>query len=97
VHEYDDADRLVRSVSTREPTWTELDQAEVLALAVYRAGLCPLHGGSLADCTSHDDTGPEFHTRHTRCRAQDELLLAQDMTTLDRPGALLWYVTKKAR
>lgn len=96
VHTYEDG-LLVRSVTTREPEWTELDTAEVLALAEYRASLCPLHGGPLDDCTSHEDTGPQFQASAVRCRAQDELIIAQDTGNRDRPGALLWQVEKKGR
>lgn len=91
-YEYDDTGRVVRSVTVREPEWTALDTAELLALQLYRQGLCPLHGGPLADCTSSEDTGPQFAVRAVRCRAEDELIAAQQATNRDRPGAVLWSV-----
>ena len=82
-------------MTTREPEWTEQDQAELLALGVYRAGLCPLHGGPLADCTSHEDDGPQFVAKKIRCRATDALIAEQDTVRNPRPGALLWRTEKR--
>lgn len=94
---YDRRGRLVRSVTVREPEWTEQDRAEILALALFRKSLCPLHGGPLAECTSHEDTGPQFTVGKKRCRAHDAVLEAQDgLKNTPRPGALLWSVTAKA-
>lgn len=67
----------------------------MFALVLYRSWLCPLHGGPLADCTSHDDTGPEFTVSRIRCRAEDARLAAQDEAkNTDRPAAVLWSVSK---
>lgn len=66
---YDRRGRLVRSVTTREPEWTEQDRAEVLALALYREGLCPLHGGPLEDCTAADGVIPDWTANSTYCQA----------------------------
>lgn len=79
----------------REPEWTEQDRGEVLALALYRTWLCPLHGGLLEECTSHADNGPEFVVKRKRCRAKDELIATQDALKIDRPGAVLWSVQPK--
>jgi hypothetical protein len=82
-------------VTVREPEWTEQDRAEILALDLYRRGLCPLHGGPLADCTSHEDSGPQFTVRKKRCRAHDAVLMEQQTgNKVDRPGAVLWSVSK---
>jgi hypothetical protein len=45
---------LVRAVTTREPRWTEQDRAEVIALATWRAGLCPKCGQPIDVCTAHE-------------------------------------------
>ena len=96
VHEYDpDTGQLARTVTTSEPEWTEQDRAEILALALYRSWLCPKCGGLLDEFTSHYDSGPEFQVRRKRCRATDELLAEQESAKIDRPGAVLWSVTKK--
>lgn len=67
-YEYDDG-RLVRSVTTSEPRWTEMDRAEALALAMHRDGLCPLCGKPLAVCTSDEEIGPSFGVLQSTCRA----------------------------
>lgn len=89
---------MVRSVTTREPEWTEQDRGEILALALYRSQLCPLHGGPLDECTFEGAEARFEVPLPTRCRAQDLLLIhqaARDNT--DRPEALLWSVIKKGR
>lgn len=67
----------------------------MIALAVYRDGLCPLCGLPLEVCTSHEDEGPDFQVRRRRCRATDAKLAAQGESQTDRPGAVLWSVTPK--
>lgn len=82
-------------MTTREAEWTDDDRAAILALDLYRSWLCPLHGGLLSDCTAHDDVGPQFEAKKTRCRAQDTLLEAMSgLENVDRPGALLWRIEK---
>lgn len=100
VHEYEQG-RLVRSTTTREPEWTEQDRAEMLALAVYRAGLCPNGCGQpLAESTSHYEVGPDYETHRTTCRACAALLevrrATQDGGTGDSDARLVW-VTKQRR
>jgi hypothetical protein len=88
----------VRSTTTREALWTELDAAEMLALAEYRQSLCPLHHGPLEDCqTGVAQGGPEFTPQAIRCRAQYDVIAAQDTDSRmkDRPGSLLWLSVKK--
>jgi hypothetical protein len=91
-HQYD-GERLVRSVITREPLYTEQDRAELLALALYRDGLCPVCGGQLSECTSHEATGPKFKASAVRCRRRDVLSMAQTAKQdTDRAEALVWSV-----
>jgi hypothetical protein len=45
-------------VTVREPLYTEQDRAELLALALYREGLCPLCGRPLEVCTA-DEADPK--------------------------------------
>lgn len=66
-------------MTTREPEWTELDTAEILALAEYRSQLCPCGCGFLTeDTTSHEDGGPQFKAHKTLCRARRELIEQQN-------------------
>lgn len=64
-------------MTTREPLFTEQDRAELLALALYREGLCPLCGRPQRICTSHEEQGPDFTATYTACRATLALLEQQ--------------------
>jgi hypothetical protein len=68
-HHYDRRGRLIRSVTIREPRYTEQDRAELIALALYREGLCPKCGRPQRVCTSHEEQGPEFSASYKVCRA----------------------------
>lgn len=92
--------RLARSVTTSEPRWTEQDRAEMLALSVYRAELCPGCGQPLAESTAHYEVGPEYETHRTTCRACAALLEAQRGSADGGTGdanARLWTVTPVRR
>jgi hypothetical protein len=74
VVDRDDAGRPARWVTTRESEWDVQQQAEMLALALYRAGLCHRCGGELAETTSADNDRDNPHgvgvykaTRKVRC------------------------------
>ncbi|GIF14781.1 hypothetical protein [Actinoplanes teichomyceticus] len=83
-------------MTTREPQWTDEDRDWMLGLALYRSWLCPLCGGLLEECTSHEDDGPEYQVRRRRCRVTDERLAAEEAATnVDRPRAVLTSVIKK--
>jgi hypothetical protein len=56
-------------VTTREPLFTEQDRAELIALDIYRDGLCPRCGRPLDVCTSEEESGPQFLVRESTCRA----------------------------
>lgn len=83
-------------MTIREPEWTEQDRAEVLALALYRASLCPCGCGfPLSDTTSHEEDGPQFSATRTVCRArlaQIEAIRATDEGKPPSPtaAARLW-------
>lgn len=89
---------MVRAVETTEPRWTELDRAELLALAVYRSMLCPDGCGHLAEDTfSHEEGGPVFTAEHKACRATLALVEAQRAATNpDKPNpnarARVWHI-----
>lgn len=98
-HHYDRRGRLTRSVTEREPEWTEQDQAEILALAQWRAGLCPCGcGHPYDDVTSPEDTGPQFVVTRATCRARMALQEAQDAATTPKTrhtAQRLWAVHKR--
>lgn len=88
----------MRSVTTRDPEWTEQDRAEILALALRRAQRCPCGCGQrYADVTSPEETGPAFVAERVVCRARLALLEAQKAAeTKDIiGGARLWTVHKR--
>ena len=94
---------LVRSVTTREPLYTEQDRAELIAYELYLEGLCPLCGRPLGVCTSHEETGPEFAASYTVCRST-LAKLEQERAITDggkkpRPNApaYLWSTTVRKR
>jgi hypothetical protein len=95
--------RLVRSVTCREPEWTELDRAEVLALAEWRAGRCPDGcGHAAADTFSDEETGPVFKADRKVCRAQLALIEAKRAAeNPDKPNpyaaARVWHVEMTRR
>ncbi|MCZ7440811.1 hypothetical protein O7598_30790 [Micromonospora sp. WMMC241] len=84
----------------REPEWTEQDRAEILALGLYRAGLCPLHGGPLSECTTPEESGAQFEADRSTCRARLALIEAQraaDDGKAPGPyaGARVWKLRKR--
>jgi hypothetical protein len=90
-------------VTTREPRYSEQDRAELLALAMYRDGLCPLCGQPVRVCTSHEENGPAFEASYTVCRAT--LARIERMNGLSDGGkkslpngpAYLWSTTIRTR
>jgi hypothetical protein len=98
-HVYDRRGRLLRSVTTREPEWTEQDVAEVLALAEHEARLCPGGCGHLLDdTTTPEDTGPEFNAKVVTCRAcADRLAVQRSKENDPDAGARIWSVGMKRR
>jgi len=53
----------------------------MVALSQYRSRLCPLHGGPLEDCTSPEESGPQFEVTRSTCRAQ--MTLVESMRAAD--------------
>lgn len=98
-YEYDAAGRLIRAVTTRESEWLPEDRAEALALAAYRASLCPSGCGQpVGESTSHYEDGPEYHAKATTCRACAALAEAQRAEAEHADGtARLWHVTRTPR
>ncbi len=101
MHEYDECGRLVRSVTTVEPRFTDVDRAELIALDIYRAGLCPLCGRPVSVCTSQEDApgSPNFQVSQAMCRASREISRVKNALTdggkerLSDAEARLWGTT----
>lgn len=96
---YDRRGRLIRSITRQQPLYTDQDRAELLALALYRDGLCPIHGGPLTDCQATDGHMPDFAVKKTYCQAEVALIEARNAASQNPSryhGALLWS-TRKTR
>lgn len=83
----------------REPEWTEVDRAELLALAEYRAAQCPACGQSLSDTTTHEEHGPAFRAEHVAtCRGCMALIDQKNAVDQGQPSpyrnARRWMVHK---
>lgn len=83
-------------MTTREPEWTEQDRVELLALAEYRAGLCPCGcGHQVADTTANYQVGPEYDATHITCRARAALVEAQEAAAERKSDSRAWLWTIK--
>ncbi len=69
-HEYDEQGRLIRSITTSEPTWTEEDLAEVMALQEWRDSLCPCCGLPSAKVNGHEKDAPPIRISRVTCWAR---------------------------
>lgn len=88
-------------MTTREPLFTEQDRAELIALAIYRDGLCPKCGRPIEVCTSNEEGGPQFEVTWQTCRATRDLLERQRGTYGEKQhpnqAAHLWGTTIRKR
>lgn len=90
--------RLVRSVTVREPEWSDEDRAWMAALAGYRDRPCPCGCGHPAEeTTAHESDGRIYVVPPpTRCRARTALVQAQaQYEDTPQPEALLWRVERR--
>lgn len=83
TYEYDDTGRLVRSVTVREPEWTERDLAEATALLALEAETCPGCGQPISESTHPDAEDGYEVDLPIRCHACTELDRAR---AIDRPN-----------
>lgn len=78
VTEYEHDERgHYRSVTIREPEWTEQDTAELLALAEYRASLCECCGMPKDVVWVHERDAPRFVVKKWPCQARKVLNVSQ--------------------
>lgn len=96
--EYDDAGRVVRSVTVTEPEWDDEQRELVYALAQYEASLCPGCGGDLAETTSpeaeygYTRAGPE---RCYRCQMLAMYQEADGEAKTPQPDSLLYGLRRR--
>jgi hypothetical protein len=64
-------------MTIREPRWTALDQAEVLALAEYRASLCSCCGLPKDSVLVHERDAPKYVVSKRYCLARRTLAETQ--------------------
>ncbi|MFG3639080.1 hypothetical protein ACGF3C_02250 [Micromonospora sp. NPDC047762] len=98
THEYGEGGRLVRSVTVREPEWSDADRAWMAALAGYRNRPCACGCGHPAEeTTAHESDGRQYVVPPpTRCRARTALAQAQaHYQDTPQPEALLWRVERR--
>lgn len=89
-HEYDDAGRIIATVTTGEPEWDDDARGMALALAEYEAGLCPRCNHPLAETTdaAHEDRYVAADPiRCHRCTATEQA--SRRYAESPTPGALL--------
>lgn len=103
IYEYDDDGRLTRSVTTREPRWTEEDIAWALAGIEEQADRCPKCSLPLSETTAMND-GEPVHVykvpKPKRCHGCDARIKAQDEDAKmpsKRPDARMWVVEEVSR
>jgi hypothetical protein len=95
---YDRRGRLLRSITRRESSFTEQDRAELIALALYREQLCPLHGGPLSECqVKEGEPMPSFVASSSYCHAQVEKIEAMNAgaDVGKYHSAKLWMVRRR--
>lgn len=88
-------------MTIREPRFTEQDRAELIALALYREGLCPKCGRPLEVCTSDEGApgAPQFEVSQAMCRASRAIaetingLTDDGKKPLRNASARLWGTT----
>ena len=88
----------MRSVTWREPLYTEQDAALLLALAEYRGALCPACGGPLAECTEKQTLDTVWRATSVVCHRRMALSMKQAAQgDVEHPEANVWSVAKFRR
>jgi hypothetical protein len=95
---------LLRSVTVRESDWTEQDQAEILALQIYRDSLCECCGLPKDITQVHERDAPRFRVTHRMCQARRTLIDTQKPYNIPKErekhpewGAYVWSVGVEER
>lgn len=84
----------MRSVTTREPEWSDDDRAVVLAYLEYEGQICSGCGGWLAETTSPENAGKYVASAPYRCHRCDAIERKQEQyKEQKRPNSLrVWPV-----
>jgi hypothetical protein len=98
VFEQDDAGRVV--ASTREVEWDEEQRDLMMALDVYRAGLCPLCGWPAKTCQDPANANLLEPQVPARCYVRTNIEVKQEKEASEshnrpQPSALLWGARMK--
>jgi uncharacterized protein with PIN domain len=95
THEYDEAGRMVRSVTVTESEFDEHERAWFLALAAWRASRCPNCSGNLAETTDpeNEERYKATSIRCYQCTAQAVEAKRFYVPEVTAPGAIL-YATR---
>lgn len=95
MHEYED-DRLVRSVTTREPEWDEEQQALMLAHLMHERLTCSGCGGHLPDTTDPKADGAYIADEPIRChRCTAIAMRAEQYRESPQPQALMFPTRRR--
>lgn len=99
---YDEAGRLIRSVTTREAEWDDTEQGWMLALAEWERGRCHLCGGDLTECWDRSSEGRWQVPPPIRCQRTTAIAAGrkpyENNDTVPAPHALMfWAQLREAR
>lgn len=94
VHEYGDDGRQVRSTTTTEPEWDDEQAGWMLALGMYRAGLCPSCGLPREECMARENDG-RYRVTAMRCHPTTARLIAAERYRQNPQAEALLYAVEK--
>lgn len=77
-----------------EPEWDELEQGWMVALAEYRARICPGCGGDLLETLGHEDWEALPPVRCHKCTV---IAISQERFDGQHPHALRWGAKRQGR
>lgn len=88
-HEYTKRGRLVRTVTTAEPEWTEADRGLVLALLAEQRETCPMCGHPMSVCRDQNTAG-QWQVKEQICQpSRISQAAAESVSESKRRGVVL--------
>jgi hypothetical protein len=88
-YEYDDQNRIVRSLSVAEPEWTDTDRGLVLALLAERRDTCPSCGHPMSQCRDRRTAGTWQVVQEVCQPTRVAQAVAEDVRDSKRRGVVL--------